>query len=284
MKKILIVLSIILLSGCATTSPEVKQLLSKNGISELEVCRDSGSLAIECKGDKCVQNINECNPYHEISTEEANNYIAKKAEATRNAKAKSDAQMLANKKAQDERTAVQDAYEAKVKADKLAAAQSDEKINARISQLGVSDKEIIDKLRRNYDKYLFKLKETDKLTNEHLDDYIAYKERVKKEADQEKADAVVAEAAQAKAKAQAAEYEKNAKIHSGKQYICSDGNDSYVLKYNGLQITFGDVNFDMTLIGYFRHNRQQNMADMLTIDRVKATVTYRGNKTTCKPR
>lgn len=67
------------------------------------------------------------------------------------------------------------------------------------------------------------------------------------------------------------DFEKKAKIHNGKQYICSDGYDKVVLKYNGNQYTFGGINFS----GY---------NSRVKIDRANSTIRYNGTLFTCIPR
>lgn len=74
-------------------------------------------------------------------------------------------------------------------------------------------------------------------------------------------------------------FEKTAKIKKGKQYICSDGYDSWVLKYpDDYQFTFGGVHFSMLGTSF------TDVLNFPSIDRAKGTVTYQGNKSTCKPR
>lgn len=103
------------------------------------------------------------------------------------------------------------------------------------------------------------------ITQEEVNEYIEAK---RKEAKEEKEYAV---AKKEKAR-KAAVFEKNAKIQNGKQYVCTDGYDSLVLKYNGRLFTFGGVDY---ITNFFLSP---------SIDRVKGTVTHNGNKSTCKPR
>ncbi len=78
----------------------------------------------------------------------------------------------------------------------------------------------------------------------------------------------------------AAEKEATLKIQFQKQYICTDGYDSWILKYNGTRITFGERNFVVGLAGY----EDQFGKLRIIIDRAKGTVWSDGNNLTCKPR
>ena len=78
-------------------------------------------------------------------------------------------------------------------------------------------------------------------------------------------------------------FEKAAKIKKGKQYLCTDGYDSWVLKYNGYQITFGDIDYIQTFGGGYVRNKYRKTWEIM-IDRTSGTMTHSGNKLTCKPR
>jgi hypothetical protein len=67
------------------------------------------------------------------------------------------------------------------------------------------------------------------------------------------------------------DFEQTAKIQNGKQYICSDGYDSAVLKFNGNQFTFGDVNYSAA-------------NSIVKLDRANSTLRYNGTLFNCKPR
>ena len=80
---------------------------------------------------------------------------------------------------------------------------------------------------------------------------------------------------------------KKFKIQNGSQYICTDGYDSWILKYNGNIISFGGI-FERTFFqelwndnAYQRYNGDNNP---IIIDRKNSTVKLSGNKLTCRPR
>jgi hypothetical protein len=79
----------------------------------------------------------------------------------------------------------------------------------------------------------------------------------------------------------AEEFERKAKIKTGKQYICSDGHDSYVLKYNGNSVIFGDV--PMVYMFYAGGYSDTDYL-RLVIDRTEGTIAFDGNAATCKER
>lgn len=78
------------------------------------------------------------------------------------------------------------------------------------------------------------------------------------------------------------EFEKNAKIKIGRQYICSDGYDNWVLKYNDQRATFGGINYTIFYGEYYQRDKYDK--DPIIINRVNGTMVVAGNKLTCKPR
>lgn len=130
----------------------------------------------------------------------------------------------------------------------------------RMKRLGLSTEKFKKELIEFYsltDDYTFK-----DIDPENINYYLMVKENRIKRQIEEKQQAI-----------KDIEFEKVAKIQTGKQYVCSDGHDSWVLKYNGKLFTFGEVNFDS-----YRNSH------VIKIDRALGTVTYNGNKSTCKPR
>lgn len=78
-------------------------------------------------------------------------------------------------------------------------------------------------------------------------------------------------------------YEKSLKIQAGNQYICTDGFDSWILKYNDTMIIFGDRPFKKNPV-YGWYERFMGDPNPVFIDRENSTITYSGNKATCRPR
>jgi len=151
---------------------------------------------------------------------------------------------------------------ANIAADERAKAET-KKVKARMKKLGISAKEVRETINSSMSYLMaltFGVKENTPITNQHIDSYLEEKQRQKNEA----------------------EFERKAKIKQGKQYNCSDGYDSWVLKYNGGRITFGEVNFQQTFGGGYIQNEYDK--NPLYIDREKGIVKYNGNKSTCKPR
>lgn len=142
----------------------------------------------------------------------------------------------------------------KIEADKKAKIELIEVVE-RLKNLGVSEKEVRAGSYTQYSK--------EPLTNKDVDRYLRLKQEDKKKQ----------------------EFEKNAKIQEGKQYICTDGYDSWVLKYNGEMITFGEINYNrrLVLVGdYFEINEYDR--NPILINREKGTMVVAGNKLICKPR
>lgn len=88
---------------------------------------------------------------------------------------------------------------------------------------------------------------------------------------------------QKRKKAESESYEKSLKIQDGQQYICTDGYDSWILKYNGSMITFGDRPFRKNPV-YGWYERFIGDPNPVFLDRANSTITYSGNKATCRPR
>lgn len=181
-------------------------------------------------------------------------------------KALREAKMAAKKRA-EKQLQEKMAREAKEKADKEAKAEAVkldiQEAKERMQILGISSKEVRDTIRSSagfFGLSAYGIKENAPITNAQMDRYLQIKKRQKQEA----------------------EFEQKAKIKKGKQYICSDGYDSWVLKYNGSMITFGEVNFKQTFGGGYVQNRYDKTP--LYIDRLKATVTYNGNVSYCVKR
>lgn len=78
------------------------------------------------------------------------------------------------------------------------------------------------------------------------------------------------------------ELKNNAKIKSGEQYICSDGYDKYILKYNGLNIILGDIPMQLNMFGGYSEIGSKH--ERFTIDRMTGIATMDGTKLKCIPR
>ncbi|MDN5069878.1 hypothetical protein O8C76_02400 [Aliarcobacter butzleri] len=78
------------------------------------------------------------------------------------------------------------------------------------------------------------------------------------------------------------ELKNNAKIKSGNQYICSDGYDKYILKYNGLNIIIGDVPMELNMFGGY--SEIGSKYQRFTIDRMTGIANMDGTKLECIPR
>jgi len=182
--------------------------------------------------------------------------IAADKRATAKEESSKKAKIAANKRAKEK---AESDKKANIAADKRAKEEA-KKVKARMKKLGISAKEVRESSLGYLLMSAYGVKENTPITNKQIDGYLEEKQRQKKEA----------------------EFERKAKIKQGKQYKCSDGYDSWVLKYNGERITFGDVNFQQTFGGgYIQHEYDKNP---LYIDRAEGVVKYNGNKSTCKPR
>ena len=137
------------------------------------------------------------------------------------------------------------------------------KAKVRMKKLGISEKEVRKTINSGMGGLMavvYGLKGDRPVTNNQIDSYLKEKARQKK----------------------AADFDRKAKIKKGKQYVCTDGYDSWVLKYNGNRITYGDVNMYMNIIGAYVQNQYDK--DYVIIDRAKGILLHGGNKLTCKPR
>ncbi len=163
--------------------------------------------------------------------------------------------------------------------DKIQAEKVAKEVNTRIKKLGVSEAYIINFVNRSgyckKDNGYAADNIYEPLSNSDIDVYLKCKGTKQKSLKEQ-------QATKRKNAKEYAAYEKKAKIKTGKQYVCSDGYDSWILKYNGERITFGDVGMFRNIIGRYQQNKYDN--EQLAIDRLKGTVTYRGNKLTCKKR
>lgn len=135
----------------------------------------------------------------------------------------------------------------KEESEKIAQLDS---VRSRLKSLGITEKDIKNEV--NVQTVV---------THYDIDLYLKLKEKLKKEQ----------------------EYEKSLKIQNGKQYICTDGYDSWILKYNGSMITFGDRTFRKNLVFDF-YERYRGDTNPIIIDRENAILIYSGNKSTCRPR
>ena len=138
------------------------------------------------------------------------------------------------------------------------------KAKDKLKKLKISEKKLRKKLKEHYAS----IRDDRPLLNKDIDEYLKIRKKEK----------------------EAAEYERKAKIKKGKQYICSDGYDSWILKYNDNYITFGGVNFHFSLDNMFIssskivYERYENDPNPVYIDRLKGTIEFNGNKATCRPR
>ena len=141
-------------------------------------------------------------------------------------------------------------------------------VSVRIKKLGVSEKELRKALSDSQNRIVKRLGSSAGLYN-----WIDYKNKILTVSDVEKYQNVMKEA----------EHERNLKIKEGNQYICSDKYDSWILKYNGYRVTFGDVNFKQhTFYNYYI--QYEGDKNPLFIDKSKGIVKFNGNISRCKPR
>ena len=192
---------------------------------------------------------NKCNPFYTISEKTASKYIEKEKRKI------ADAKRIADAKAKK-------AAEAKKIADAKRIADV-KKVKARMKKLGISEKTVRTTINSSMPGLwaaAYGLKEGTPITNENIDSYLKEKKKQK----------------------EAAEFERKAKIKQGKQYVCTDGYDNWVLKYNGNRITFGGVNKNINIIGQYQVNKYDN--EPVSINRTKGTMSFGGNNLTCKPR
>lgn len=136
----------------------------------------------------------------------------------------------------------------KIESEKIAQLES---VQSRLKSLGITEKDIKDKV--NVQTII---------THHDIDLYLKFKEEHKKEQ----------------------EYEKSLKIQNGSQYICTDGYDSWILKYNGNIITFGERTFFKNFWNDNAYQRYNGDNNPIIIDRKNSTVILSGNKLTCRPR
>lgn len=207
--------------------------------------------------------------YSDVEKNELKKQAQEKAVAEKRKTDEARAKKVAEDRKTDEARAKKTAEDrkiAEVEAKKIAEAKvaaDIEAAQAKMKELGVSEEEVRKVLQDSAGSLgaLFGASYKDKvLTSKDIDNYVKAKEDAKKEA----------------------EYERNAKIKEGKQYICSDGYDSWTLKYNGGRITFGEINFQKDFFGtYIKYQGDKNY---LIIDRAEGTVRYNGNVSKCKPR
>lgn len=129
-------------------------------------------------------------------------------------------------------------------------------VQSRLKSLGITETDIRDNV-----SYL----PTTTITHDDIDTYLIIKEK-KRVAGNKRA-----------------EYEKSLKIQEGKQYICTDGYESWVLKYNGSMIIFGERPFRKNLVFDF-YERYRGDTNPIIIDRENSILIYSGNKSTCRPR
>lgn len=129
-------------------------------------------------------------------------------------------------------------------------------VQSRLKSLGITESDI-----RNNVSYL----PTTMITHGDIDTYLRIKEK-EREADNKRV-----------------EYEKSLKIQDGKQYICTDGYESWVLKYNGSMIIFGERTFRKNPV-YGWYERFMGDQNPVIINRANSTISYSGNKSTCRPR
>ena len=129
-------------------------------------------------------------------------------------------------------------------------------VEDRLVKLGITKKEVLDYLGYFSDSSLSKYT---------LDNYIKKKEEEKEE------------------QKKAIEFEQKAKIKTGMQYICTDGYDKWILKFNGNRATFGELNlFKGRFTYYYYRNESDN--DPIFVNRLEGTVNFGGNLLKCRLR
>lgn len=308
------------LAGCVGTSPEVLEAMNKAGVTKEQICKAKGrwyslqngtedcgyapnmedikyglkfkefeTYCEKANGTMRFENeylsrnkkeVSVCNvrgkqyvynsAYQELYTY-ANEIETKNKAAEEDKQAEQKAHMeeiqKVEKAREDEKRSIEASYiaaeayrKAQLELDKKEKVEEEKKTKIdsaeaveRLKTLGVSEKEVRE---GSYIKY-----SKEPLTNKDVDRYLRLKEEAKKKQ----------------------EFEKNAKIQEGKQYICTDGYDNWVLKYNGQMITFGEINFQKKLFGdYYEINEYDK--NPILLNRENGTMVVSGNKLTCKPR
>lgn len=274
---------VFILNGCAKKeiSPEIRDTMNKNGLTSEQICKGNNIFIVNRNG-KII-----CNDWISIEQRHiklglefkkfetycakingrmelgsiliknsdnrygSENYISKDNVLYCNINSKKyiyndyeDMNRLYEQGEEDEKISLK---KNKMESEKMAQLKD---VQSRLRTLGLTEKNIRDRV--NVETIV---------THHNIDLYLKFKEKEKQEE----------------------EYEKSLKIKNGNQYICTDGYDSWVLKYNGSMIIFGDRTFRKNLVFDF-YERYRGDTNPIIIDRENAILIYLGNKSTCRPR